>query len=365
VLVHGDNLTMLRALAPAPSPARTAFGPIDLCYADPPYFMQTDHGVRTNGQDRLAYSDTWASASDYCQFLFQRLWWARRTLSRAGFLFVQCDWRASAMIRLMLDEVFGPSCFRNEIVWRRAPNLGRQAASSQLGRTADSILVYSRFAGAIFPSPAPTLRREVPRTRKGTPQGARWDQSRGAWFLTAPRGDYTDASIDALDREGRVYRSPTGTAYVKYFLESQPSAEGERFFRTAPVDTIWDDPSVRPLRHASKRELSIAYVTQKPESLLDRIVSWASPPSGLVMDPFCGSGTTLAVAQRLGRRWLGCDASELAIATTRARLNASGAIFDEVRTGAELAENPASVTRSARAAPRVRKPRVTRSKATR
>lgn len=338
--------------------------PVDLCYADPPYFMQADHGVRTNGQDRLAYSDTWPSAGAYCQFLLDRLWWTRQVLAPTGFLFVQCDWRANAMIRLLLDDVFGPACFRNEITWRRAPNLGRQATSSQLGRTVDSIFVYSREPGVPFPCAAPVIRREVARSRSGTPRGARRDEARGGWFLTAPRGDYTDKSIEALDRDGRIYRSPSGKVYVKYFLESEAGPDGERFFRTSPVDTIWDDAGVRPLRHASKRELAIAYVTQKPEALLERIVAWASPAGGLVMDPFCGSGTTLAVAHRLGRRWIGCDASELAIATTTRRLQELGAKFDSV--GGVRIDKPADGPRQKGVSLGLaRKPRITRAKSQR
>lgn len=325
-LYHADNADVLRTLnASGTRPM--------LIFIDPPYAMQAVHGVRVeNGIDAVAYADAWTDPG-YCQFMYGRLALMHEVLDEAGFLFVHCDWRASAWLRVMLDELFGRECFRNEIVWRRAPNLGRQARGNQLGRCVDSILVFSKSPGAPFRGEAPMRSTPVPLTRRGTPRGARWDESRQAWFTLAPRGDYTDASMRELERQGRAHTSPSGTRYVKYFLRT--AADGT-IYKDAPLDTLWDDDGVPPLRHSSRRELAIRYVTQKPEALLDRIIRWATRPRDLVADFFAGSGTTLAVAEKLGRPWIGADRGELAIHTTRKRLLALDASFELLTDGATI-----------------------------
>ncbi len=152
--------------------------------------------------------------------------------------------------------------------------------------------------------------------KAGKPAGAKWDAVANAFFTTAPRGDYTDTSIDRLRAENRVYESSTGTLSIKYFLRL---GEDGRWYKDTRVDTLWDDYDVRPLRHRPKDE-DLNYDTQKPEGLLERVVTWASAPGDLVADFFCGSGTTLAVAEKLGRRWIACDLGRFAIHTTRKRL---------------------------------------------
>jgi len=344
-------------------------------YIDPPYAMNVDHAVLADdGAHQFAYRDSWASDAAYCQFMFERLDLMQRWLRDDGFLFVHCDWRASAWLRVMLDELFGRSCFRNEIVWRRAPNLGRQAASKQLGRTVDSILVYSKREGELFPGVLPKLRKLVECDQQGRPINAKWDEVRSAWFTTAPRGDYTDASIERLDVEGRVHRSGTGKVYIKYFLEregvedshthsqadSQMGKAGTavKWFKVVPLDTIWDDAGVRPVRHASKRELAVRYVTQKPESLLRRIVEWATLPGDYVADCFCGSGTTLVAACDVGRRFIGFDSSDVAWRATRARLEERGVSWREWQVGPS--ESTASATKISPSP--TRKARVTRGR---
>ncbi|HYF13479.1 MAG TPA: site-specific DNA-methyltransferase [Phycisphaerales bacterium] len=322
-LFAGDNLGVMQGLA------RRCGACIDLMYIDPPFATRVAHGVRVGGEDALAYDDRWGSLAEYLAFMQARVALMRAILAPSGFLFVHCDWRANAYLRVLLDEVFGPDCFRNEIVWRRAPNLGRQAASKQLGRTADSIFVYGKTPGGAFPGPAPTVRRDLPVSRRGTPVGAQWDARAGRWFTTAPRGDYTEESVARLEREGRIHRTASGTVYVKYWVEEERGA----FFRRQPVDTIWDDEEVRPLRFAGKRELAVEYVTQKPESLLRRIIAWSSPPGGLVADFFCGSGTTPVVAHALGRRWIACDVGDLAVRATTKRLRDAGAAVSLVPAG--------------------------------
>jgi DNA modification methylase len=318
MLILGDNLVTMDALAHS---HRERFG---LIYLDPPfatglsYYSQTDLGEGSEGAlERRAYRDNRAGGmAGYLERMLATFRALHPLLAPHGKLFVHCDWRANSMLRLLLDEVFGPECFRNEIVWRRAPNLGRQAASRQLGRVFDSIYVYSKEPGTLFAGPAPRRRSEVALDAKGKPRGARWDDSRKAYFTTAPRGDYTDDSIAKLRSEGRVFDSSTGTVYIKYFL-----TEGDdgRWYKEQPVDALWDDFEVRPLRHRPKAE-DMGYDTQKPLGLLERIVRWASGPDDWVGDFFCGSGTTLAAAEALGRPWVGCDIGSTAIDVCRRRL---------------------------------------------
>lgn len=316
LLIRGDNRLALGALA------AQFRGEIDLIYIDPPYDCGVDYRVDVRIGDSNAsvhaYRDAWGDGHEsYEHMMAERLMLMRDLLCPEGCIFVHCDWRASAVLRLILDDIFGRGCFRNEIVWRRAPNLGRQAASSQLGRVVDSIFVYSAREGTPFRGQTPTRRTPVELDGSGKPRGSKWDEVAQLFFTTAPRGDYTDDSIARLRAEGRVWESPSGKIYIKYFLRR---GDDGRWYKDQPVDTLWDDADVRPLRHCSKDELGIGYATQKPEGLLGRIISWACPPGGLVADFFCGSGTTGVVAQRLGRRWLLADLGRQAIHTTRKRL---------------------------------------------
>src|SRR5690606_15971617 len=130
-------------------------------YIDPPYATGLSYYTQTDVGDgrtlaRRAYRDQTADGMvGYLEAMQARLAAIHEILADDGKLFLHCDWRANSMLRLVLDEIFGPECFRNEIVWRRAPNLGRQAASKQLGRVFDTIFVYSKTPAAPFPGPVP------------------------------------------------------------------------------------------------------------------------------------------------------------------------------------------------------------------
>ena len=311
-LVHGDCLDVATSLA-----AEGLEGAVDLVYLDPPFASQAAyvHEARLDGpaDGRVirahAYDDRWnAGTGRYLDMLAPRLEALSRLLSASGTIWVHVDWRASYLVRVLLDEILGSDAFVNEIVWRRAPNLGRQAASHQFGRTLDTIVVYGGPAARL----SPPLRLEPIE-----PAAIRFDDQ-GRPFTTAPRGDYTDASIRRLDAEGRIHRTGTGKAYVKYFLVRNGVGA---LCRERRVDALWTD--VAPLRHARPGERT-GFPTQKPRSLLDRIVACATPPGGLVVDLFGGSGTTGESAHALGRRFVLGDASPLSLATARARLLRAG-----------------------------------------
>ena len=310
----GDNAAVLPTL-----PARFA----RLVYIDPPFGSQANyvHEARLDGaaDGRVsrahAYSDRWRASDaddgmgDYLDMLAPRLEAAARLMAPTGTLWVHLDWRANYLVRVVLDEILGRDRFINEIIWRRAPNLGRQAASGQFGRTLDSLIVYG---GATPKLVMPTRLERIEKS------AIRWDDEKRP-FTCAPRGDYTDASIEKLDLEGRVHRTATGKVYIKYFLTKDD--EGH-WCRERRIDTLWTD--VAPLRHASALERT-GFPTQKPLALLDRIVRCATPQRGLVVDLFAGSGTTGVAAHECGRRFILGDAGSVAIANARARLLAVGA----------------------------------------
>lgn len=260
-----------------------------------------------------AYGDTWAERdgglASYLEMLAPRLDALASLLAPRGTIWVHLDWRAAYLVRAILDEVMGRDAFLNEIVWRRAPNLGRQAASGQFGRTLDTLVVYGKAGAKLRP---PTRLEPIERS------AIKWDDE-GRPFTSAPRGDYTDASIAKLEKEGRVHRSKAGKVYIKYFLVED--ADGV-LCRERRVDALWTD--VPPLRHAPPSERT-GYPTQKPRALLERVVACATEPGGLVLDAFAGSGTTGVAAHALGRRAILADASPVAIAAARARMLREGA----------------------------------------
>ncbi len=315
-LVRGDALDVAGALARE----GLARG-VDLVYVDPPFASQMEyvHEARLDGpaDGRVvrarAYDDRWDGdgIGGYLDMLAPRLEALAALLAPTGTIWVHVDWRASYLVRLVLDEVLGRDAFVNEIVWRRAPNLGRQAASHQFGRTLDTLVVYGKPLARLTP---PTRLEPI------DPAAVRFDDE-GRPFTTAPRGDYTDESIARLEAEGRVHRTATGRVYVKYFLRAKG---GGAYARERRVDALWTD--VPPLRHARAGERT-GYPTQKPRALLDRVIACAAPANGLVVDLFGGSGTTAESAHALGRRFVVGDVSPLAIATARARLLRAGAGF--------------------------------------
>ncbi len=286
-------------------------GTVSLVYVDPPYASQADyvHEARLDGRAdgrtkrALAYEDNWSPAA-YLDMLAPRLEALASLLNSRGTIWVQVDWRASHFVRLLLDEILGANRFLNEIVWKRAPNLGRQAASSQFGRTLDTIIVYGKKDAKLAP---PTRLEPIDE------RAIRWDDE-GRPTTLAPRGDYTDASVARLESEGRIHRTASGKVYVKYFLVKNESGV---WCRERRVDALWTD--VPPLRHA-KLEERTGYPTQKPRALLDRILLAASQPGDLVVDLFSGSGTTADSAHALGRRAIIGDMAPVAIANSRARL---------------------------------------------
>jgi site-specific DNA-methyltransferase (adenine-specific) len=268
----------------------------------PPALAGLLHGLRAVAGE--------GSLLAYLCMLAPRLVELRRTLRPTGSLYLHADGAASHSVKLMLDAVFGPACFRNEIVWHYGGR-GAKAVARQFARNHDVIFLYSREAGAQVFHRQRT--RRAYSEREARRRGFRQDEA--GWYKTAPRGDYTDASICRLERAGRICRTRAGSVRVRYPLQS---AAGLVYDEALVGDTWLDIPDGMHLG----RERT-GYPTQKPEALLGRIIRASSDEGALVLDPFCGSGTTLVAAERLRRRWTGIDCSPAAIETTQRRLTAA------------------------------------------
>lgn len=259
-LIYGDNLAVMRSLPDAC---------IDLIYADPPFFSGREQ--RTNGRDgvRRAFADAWTGGrSEYLAWLGERLVEIHRLLTPAGVLYLHCDFHAGHYIKVALDQIFGDENFQNEVIWHYG--LGASNAARHFLRKHDTIFVYRRSAAATF---------------------------------NVVRGDVTPAMRAKYcheDERGN-YMMSRGK---KYYLKGGK-----------PLDSVWNIPAI-----AATSGERLGYPTQKPEALLERIITASSMEGAVVADFFAGSGTTPAVAQRLNRRWIACDASEDAIAITRTRL---------------------------------------------
>ncbi len=230
----------------------------------------------------------------------------REMLTDRGSIYVHLDWHVGHYVKLVLDEVFGRSQFRNELIWNYGGR-GAKAISGQLGRNHDVVYSYAKSDSTYFSRPI--TRRSIP---KAGQTGFIQDVD-GRWFKTSPRGDYTDESIRNLREQNRIYDTRTGGVRIKYFVDS----DSKYIYEDMMVGDVWSD--IPDAMHTSKSE-RLNFGTQKPEKLLNRIVESSCPPDGVVADFFVGSGTTAAVAEKLGRRWIATDLGKPATMITRKRL---------------------------------------------
>ncbi len=307
-LIWGDNLLVMGSLL------EKFAGKIDLIYIDPPFATGADFSFTTeiggSGEEitkeqsaieEKAYRDTWGAGVDsYLQMIHERLNLMRDLLSERGGIYVHCDWRLTGLIRLILDDVFGRENVRNEIRWKRQPVRGAKATGGQYARNSDTVFFYSKGDEWIWNGAYKPYDEHFIRT-KFRPD------AKGRLFRDCDLGDYSPKSIAEFDKQGRIYITKSGgKRLIRYLDEEKGESLGD----------IWIDiPEVNAM--AVERT---GYETQKPESLLERIIKASSSEGDLVADLFCGSGTTLAVAEKLGRRWIGCDLGRWGIHVTRKRL---------------------------------------------
>lgn len=338
-LYYGDNLGILRD--------RIADESIDLIYLDPPFNSNRSYNVLFRSQAGAAsaaqiqaFDDTWhwsqqteglfhqmvdggslprvanaltafrhlLGTSDvhaYLVMMTARLIELHRVLKPTGSLYLHCDPTASHYLKVMLDAIFGPERFRNEIVWKRTPFSGSsKARAQQLPRSHDAILFYSStdertWHGPTLPYGDDYLAR------------FKWDDhdGRGAYRKTLLK-TYSEVTFKRLEADNRLVPPVRPTAmwsYKQYLAESSG---------TRQIDDVWTDVnSINPV--AQER---LGYPTQKPLALLERIISASSNEGDVVLDPFCGCGTTIDAAEKLRRRWIGIDITYLAIDLIRKRL---------------------------------------------
>ena len=313
-LIWGDNLLVMGSLL------EKFAGKIDLIYIDPPFATGTDFSFETQiGEisetlfkqqsvvEEKAYRDTWGSGiSSYLAMLSPRLNLLKELLSNQGTIWVHIDYRLVHYIFSLLTETMGVESFRNNIIWSYGGR-GAKSISGQFPRNHDVIILFARKE-SIYNRVYSDTKYNIARL----PSHIKLDPD-GTPFKTSPRGDYTDDSIRKFEKQGRIYRTRNGNIRIKYPLERK----GNEVIEKSLIGDVWND--IPDMMHSSKAE-RLDYPTQKPQRLLERILSATSNPGSLVADFFCGSGTTLAVAEKLGRRWIGCDLGRWATHVTRKRL---------------------------------------------
>lgn len=336
-LIWGDNLLVMQALL-----AQGYEGKINLIYIDPPFDSKADYshsvqltpdesgkgGGELNAEmsalERLAYRDTWEDGTDsYLDMLYPRLQLMHRLLSENGSIFIHIGWQVHAHIKCLLDEIFGRKNFNNDIVWQR---FNFHADANKFGIVHENILFYSKSENfnfnKIYQPVAETLIKShfTGRDPDGriftldNPTAPAHGKTGKPIFLNGqelypPSGAmwrWKQENFDRLWEEGKIILSDSGLPRVKRYLDE---IEG------TALHSLWTD--IRSINSQSTERVD--YATQKPESLLERIIQATSSPGDLVADFFCGSGTTAAVAEKLGRRWITSDLGKAAIQVARNR----------------------------------------------
>jgi DNA modification methylase len=345
-LYYGDNLPILREYIADES--------VNLVYLDPPFNSNADYNVlyreHTGGRAAAqvqAFKDTWEWAEAaptyfetvrqggpvsealqgfrrllgdtpmlaYLAMMAPRLVELRRVLAPTGSLYLHCDSTASHYLKLLLDAIFGPTNFRNEIVWKR---FNFHADARRFGRVTDRILFYTKGPDFLF------NRLRAPFSDEYVADKFTHVDNDGRRFrlsdLNPPHGRgpvyefngvtkpwrFTEDRMLKLAEEGRIYTA-SRVAQLKRFLDELPGQA---------VHELWTD--IAPINPQAKERLG--YQTQKPEALLERIVAASSNEGDTVLDPFCGCGTAIAASQKMGRRWIGIDITHLAITLIKRRL---------------------------------------------
>jgi site-specific DNA-methyltransferase (adenine-specific)/adenine-specific DNA-methyltransferase len=314
-LIWGDNKLILSSLkAGALRQQIEDAGGLKLIYIDPPFDVGADFSMdieigeetfhkEANLLEQIAYRDTWGHGADsFIAMLYERLILMCDLLTDDGTIYVHCDWRVSSFVRSILDEVFGRDNYRGELIWKRdAVGKGAKKAAKHWPKTFDHILSFarSRTSGFNFVA-ADLVDKQLNEFRYSDPDGRK--------FKRTTLGDYSQSSIAKMESEGYIYVSASGQKYKKYYLDEY----------TLQLDSIWTD--IPGFGVASSSQERLDYPTQKPEALLERIIKTSSNVGDVVADFFVGSGTTAAVAEKLGRKWIATDLGKFGIHTTRKRL---------------------------------------------
>jgi len=269
-LIFGDNLQVLKALMDDPEvyDKNTGRGKVRLICIDPPFATRQEF---RGSQDQKAYQDKIIGAQ-FLEFLRKRLVFLKELLADDGSIYVHLDWKKGHYVKTIMDEIFGEQNFINEVVWYyRRWNI----ATNLFARNHDCILFYARNAGRH------TFNNlYIPKSEKSSAQGKAW-------------------------------KSVIGEDGIRRSIQTDEPTKG------VPMPDTWEISIINPV---GLERIKVGYPTQKPEALLDRIIKASSNPGDLILDAFAGSGTTGAVAEKLGRRWIMIDCGKLAIYTMQKRL---------------------------------------------
>ncbi len=327
-LIWGDNKLILSSLKSGALRHQIEdAGGLRLIYIDPPFDIGADFSMdiaiggetfhkEPNLLEQIAYRDTWGRGADsFISMIYERLILMRDLLADDGSIYVHCDWRVNSFMRLVLGEIFGADRFLAEIIWKRA---SAHSDAGAFGQVHDTILYFSKTDKPVWNEPKTAYEEwYVERyyrykdadgrmfmsdnlSAKGLSGGGyryTWKGCDGLWRCPV-------STMERLDREGRVFYTKNGIPRLKRFIDEM---EGR------PVQSLWDDiQSV-----VSWAVETVQYPTQKPEELVERIIRASSKEGDLVADFFGGSGTTAAVAEKTGRRWVTSDLGKFAVHTTR------------------------------------------------
>ncbi|PUE09251.1 site-specific DNA-methyltransferase [Limnohabitans sp. T6-5] len=339
-LIYGDNLLAMAALLAGDDNTPSLRGKVDLIYIDPPFDSKADYrtkvtlpGVEIEQKptviEQFAYSDTWSDGTaSYLAMITPRLILMRELLADTGSIYVHLDWHVGHYVKLVLDEVFGKDQLINQLIWKRGhAHSDSKQGSAHFGRLHDMIFFYSKSEQYFFTQQFTPYTQEYKDTyyKSIEPESGRryWlDNLQGPGGAT--KGNpyyevmgvyrywrYSKEKMDQLIKDGRVIQTKPGTVpKYKRYLDEMPGK---------PTQDIWDDLKSLGGLGANVAE-RIDYDTQKPESLLERIVRSSCPENGIVADFNGGSGTTAAVAEKLGRRWIITDIGKPACMIMRKRL---------------------------------------------
>ena len=294
-LIWGDNKLILSSLKNGPLRKEIeAQGGLKLIYIDPPFDVGADFSMDiTIGEDdeesftkkpsvieEVAFRDTWGNGVDsFVAMIYERLRLMHDLLSDDGSIYVHCDWRVSSYLKLALDEIFGKNNFQREIIWSFDTKSGYKTIADNWIRSHDTILFYAKDANnKIF-------------HKQFEPYNE----------------DYLER-FKKVDEDGRKYRDDRGSGIKQYLDEA----------KGVPIADVWRD--IKSFQQASTSEEYLAYPTQKPETLLERIIKTSTNENDLIADFFIGSGTTASVAEKLNRKWIASDLGKFSVHTARKRL---------------------------------------------
>ena len=326
-LILGDNLEIMKRLENES---------VDLIYLDPPFFSNRNYEVIWGDAGEIrSFKDRWAGGIEhYIAWLKERVELMYKLLKKTGSIFLHCDWHADAYIRVhILDRIFGEQNLRNHIVWRRTN--AKSNMTQRFAINTDSIYFYSKsdefkfnsLRGEYSPEQMSRYKQE---DEKGlyrcddltSPGKAR----QFIWREVHPGANrswrFTEEKLEELYEQGLIELQKNGKPRKDGMKMYLVDAEGAMF------GNLWID--IDRVGNTSKER--IGYPTQKPEALMNRIIKCASNEGDLILDPFMGGGTTIAVAEKLMRRWIGIDQSVQAVKVTEQRLQKLGAQFSTVVT---------------------------------